>query len=967
MASLRVFTLEFAMGICGLVISQAGFFFQPHFTSSMSAHLPGGVLVREGWRSGTRPHFRVCQKYSQERPAVWCDEGNGETGSEYTVRLQTLRNNSVPEDFIHAMYGLTRLCWLRMGILMAHAACVESLGSPGDKEYILVMGVSGAGKTSTTLHCLQLGARVFSGNTTLIRIDERGGMYAVAGTRTMTIRSKDQWRWTWLDKEGEHVFGDRVAFELAGDSYCPDPTVRIRKIVIVSLADCNPRAASVDSLSALHRLFPLFMNQMRSDTLLGGAARLINGAVAAHTKLELARLLEHGLQHISVHEFFGSTCDLGIVGLPQLPRLPGPLRLLFGICGIGNGHRNRQILLVQFLLKQGAQIVMFTYSDCIGYFKKLASQAEEAKLPGRLVVLPVFNPFMMGCISGLDFRVSASLPSNISPEGFSLNCHAMSEANRLIGAPDLVISDYECVSAQYGYSKGSKIVTIDQQSKYFLPGFQERLGGTSFRDEIERLRMFFPVASSRIAMTFFRPPEGAGSSTNDANLNREQVKVIAPVMKAEITALFEARATSISSSTSSSMSRDHRLPAQLLVYMTAQEMRQTAAEWLAAISSVSAQRATFSVFIPPSELLPSDLPILPHISVYRVPHPDFHTVLGKADGVITTAGHTLLSECMYIGTPVLCVPLPLYEQQANAHAISDNCFGMHVPHLTSAAIEAFISQLPIFLTNIRTDCKVLTRSSKLTDLWALLEPLLPRGRVSHLAVARSGSTTLTERMVQLAALCDSTVNMAAMTAKLQSECFGENKCIFRNPSVLIHHDHRATVRDLESLGSFHLFACIRLPTDRIISGHCRRLQGHATSRAVNQIYQKYFSDINSFVESFARGAPEAMAAVGMTSGQLTGQRWMVPTATYLNGRDARTRITWLRTNSLDQDWASVLQTMPGGHLIHPLQNLRSRSSGDIKQDQRALLTESSRLWISSHFAEDYTLFQVLFHFSQQNM
>jgi hypothetical protein len=44
----------------------------------------------------------------------------------------------------------------------------------------------------------------------------------------------------------------------------------------------------------------------------------------------------------------------------------------------------------------------------------------------------------------------------------------------LIGKPDLVISDYEPISAQYAYASGTPLVTIDQQSKYLVGDYEPR-------------------------------------------------------------------------------------------------------------------------------------------------------------------------------------------------------------------------------------------------------------------------------------------------------------------------------------------------------------------------------------------------------------------------------------------------------------------------------------------------------------
>ncbi len=56
---------------------------------------------------------------------------------------------------------------------------------------------------------------------------------------------------------------------------------------------------------------------------------------------------------------------------------------------------------------------------------------------------------------------------------------------------------------------------------------------------------------------------------------------------------------------------------------------------------------------------PAPSPLPSHVRVHAVPSNAFLPLLGRAHGVVSTAGHTLLSECMFLGTPVLAVPLGL--------------------------------------------------------------------------------------------------------------------------------------------------------------------------------------------------------------------------------------------------------------------------------------------------------------------
>lgn len=62
-------------------------------------------------------------------------------------------------------------------------------------------------------------------------------------------------------------------------------------------------------------------------------------------------------------------------------------------------------------------------------------------------------------------------PANRNRDAFGANFSVMHAATKEFGGGlDLVISDYEPISAQYAYATGTPLITSDQQSKFtFLP------------------------------------------------------------------------------------------------------------------------------------------------------------------------------------------------------------------------------------------------------------------------------------------------------------------------------------------------------------------------------------------------------------------------------------------------------------------------------------------------------------------
>lgn len=346
-------------------------------------------------------------------------------------------------------------------------------------------------------------------------------------------------------------------------------------------------------------------------------------------------------------------------------------KILWGVCGIGHGHIFRQLPLIDHFARDN-DIVIFGYGESYDFYKN-----RFADNP-RVTVERVAVPYIPGGADGLDFAAAARMPEN-RMDYTVINAAAMQAARDRLGRPDLVVSDYEPVCAQYAYAMGAPLVTVDQQSKYLCGDFPAPLNGQDYKDEIERLRMFFPRAERRLASTFFTvSAKGASDVTlcppvlGDSILNIRREKSAAP---------------------------------EILIYLSSQKpFGQSFDDIAAACAAYSG--VTFHLF-------GKNIPPMPaaNVNVYRHGDPAFHQVLGRCHGVVSTAGHTLLSEAMYLGIPVYAIPLPLYEQEMNAHVIEQGGFGLRAPHLDAEMLGQFLSSLSAYELAIAADKKYLLRGA----------------------------------------------------------------------------------------------------------------------------------------------------------------------------------------------------------------------------------------------------------------
>ena len=346
-------------------------------------------------------------------------------------------------------------------------------------------------------------------------------------------------------------------------------------------------------------------------------------------------------------------------------------KILWGVCGIGNGHTFRQLPLIEHFA-QANRIVIFAYGESYKFYQN------HFKDTPFVTIEAVAVPFYVGNKDGLDFEATANHPANQGVDYTAINTAAMAKAQSQIGKPDLVVSDYEPVCAQYAYASNAPLVTIDQQSKYLAGAFPNDLGGVGYKDEIDRLMMFFPKAHTRIACSFF------DVARLDAPV--ADVQIVAPTLNPVITKL--ERTPDVNGKT-------------FLVYLSSQQpFGQSLGEVTAVCNDLA--DCKFHVFL-------KGVQSGTYGNVIVHDHGDgkFHDILAQCNGIVSTAGHSLFSEAMHLGIPVYAIPLPVYEQQMNAHVIAENGFGASHKTLNVGALQDFTQNVPFYCQNILNDKTVL--------------------------------------------------------------------------------------------------------------------------------------------------------------------------------------------------------------------------------------------------------------------
>ncbi|PRZ12685.1 uncharacterized protein (TIGR00661 family) [Laceyella sediminis] len=358
------------------------------------------------------------------------------------------------------------------------------------------------------------------------------------------------------------------------------------------------------------------------------------------------------------------------------------MKVLIGVCGIGLGHSTRQWEVAQELLRRGHEIRILTFGKGIEFFRNTPLPWSEVWVPfvgyrkGKLhlpsLIIKNFTSILPGIYRNL------GVYQQLIKEDFF---------------PDICISDYEPVTARIAYKFQKPLVLIDQQSKFWRFSFDD-IQQFSCIEEKKRLSLFFPQYEKRFITSFYRLP----------NIEDRDTTVIPPIIRSDLR---------------SSSCRYLKKPnLHLIVYLSeygGKGIDQSPIQWKKELASVP--NVSFTIFDPKLEKtrIEGNLEERPFDRV------DFAEMLKIADGVITTAGHTLLSEALYLGIPIYVLPLPTFDQHYCAKFISEHRLGISSYTITREECLMFIEQLDYWKHNIQTCDQILFSSDPTQTIVDYLE------------------------------------------------------------------------------------------------------------------------------------------------------------------------------------------------------------------------------------------------------
>jgi uncharacterized protein (TIGR00661 family) len=320
------------------------------------------------------------------------------------------------------------------------------------------------------------------------------------------------------------------------------------------------------------------------------------------------------------------------------------VRILYGVNGEGMGHATRSEVVIDALLKEHDVRVM-------------ASGAAFKYLEPRLGdVSEIFGPSF--AMDHGEIRRWATVRHTMTAATRELP----GSVKRWMGVvdewrPEVVVTDFEPLSGIYARSSRTPLVCVDNIHMIDRCRHDEEITDGAVEDyRIARAvtRAMVPTAGDYVITTFFEPP-----------LARGRTVLVPPIVRPEIVEATPVRG-------------DH-----LLVYSGGSDELTDALRDCGVPSRVYGMRDGEEVGTKDGSI------------EYRARSVDgFLDDLVSSRGVITGGGFSLLSEAVYLGKPVLSVPLRgQFEQLMNARYLHREGFGMCAPAIDAATISSFLDEL----------------------------------------------------------------------------------------------------------------------------------------------------------------------------------------------------------------------------------------------------------------------------------
>lgn len=320
--------------------------------------------------------------------------------------------------------------------------------------------------------------------------------------------------------------------------------------------------------------------------------------------------------------------------------------LFYALCGEGMGHATRSWPVVRYL-SQRYEVHVFAGGRVHEY---LVSRVEHLHWIQTMALIYKNNV--------VDVAASARLNISKIPQVIWSGTKIASLALAL--RPKVLVTDFEGISVYIAHMIGLKVVAFDNQhifkrSAVRYPQRYKREAGALSR----AIFWTIPHAHRYVVSTFFHPP-----------VTRPNTRLVPSIVRPEVLALTPSHSDTV------------------LVYQTSDSNKRL----LPVLNKVDAKFVVYGLHREGQ---------VGNCSLRTFSEARFLEDLARAKAVITNGGHTLITEALALGKPVLSEPVSgQFEQVLNAIYLDNLGYGMFAEQLTPDLVQSFLRKQDIYSKTI---------------------------------------------------------------------------------------------------------------------------------------------------------------------------------------------------------------------------------------------------------------------------
>lgn len=329
---------------------------------------------------------------------------------------------------------------------------------------------------------------------------------------------------------------------------------------------------------------------------------------------------------------------------------PTIMRIIYGLSGQGFGHSARSQEVISHLLASGHKVKIFTYGQSLLMLEKKFGREAIFEIPGLV----------------LSYKKNKLIYWKTIWENAKKLSHQARNWQKISRAfsdfhPDIVISDFEPVTAMIAKTKRKPLISIDNQhqltnTKIDLP---KKYNKDLLADKLI-VKSIIWGAKYYLITSFFKTP-----------VTKANTFLFAPIIRQDIMDLKTTKGDYI------------------LVYQ--------GADFGHFIPILKSAKEKFVVFGPEQKTSTEN------ITYKKFDVNEWLKYLAGAKAIIGTAGLSLMCECIYLKKPYLAIPINRQvEQVINGEYLDRLGYGLSTETLTKKALDEFLERLPVYEKNLST-------------------------------------------------------------------------------------------------------------------------------------------------------------------------------------------------------------------------------------------------------------------------